>query len=69
MRFRFVRVQKVRVNERYLIPMIIMIMGVKQWRGNQRDEHRDHTEACTKPLHIGDSYVRLTGSQPWCREG
>jgi len=59
----------VRVNESCMISMIIiMMMGVKQGRGDQRNEHGDHTETCTKPLHIEDSYVRLTGSQP-CRKG
>lgn len=37
--------------------MIVVIMGMIERRGNQRDQHRDHTQTCAKPLHIGDSYV------------
>jgi hypothetical protein len=64
-RFRFMVIQKMRVNQRFVASMIIVwIMRVIERRGDQCDKDCDHTQVCAKPLHIGDSYVPETRSQP-----
>lgn len=63
-RFRFMVIQKVRMNHGFVASMIVRIMGMIEGGGDQCDKDGDHTQICAKPLHIGDSYVPVTRSQP-----
>ena len=59
MRFGIVVFQEVGVHQS--AAMIVVIMGVKQWRGRQSDKHGNHTETCAKPLHAADSLAPSAG--------
>ena len=61
MQFGFVVFEKVGVYQRQSGAVIIVIMGMKQRRGRQRDKHGNHTEICAKPLHAADSLAPSAG--------
>ena len=52
--------EKVRVNERPSVTMIIVIVHMKQGCSDQGENHRDHRNVCAEPVHIRrDSPPRL----------
>ena len=54
MGFRVMVFQKVRMHQRDRAAMIVAMMGMKQRRGNQGDNHCHHTQTCAEPIHAAD---------------
>ena len=54
MRFRVMVFEEVRMNQRDRTAVIVAMMGMKQRRGNQGDNHGHHTQTCAEPMHAAD---------------
>jgi hypothetical protein len=59
MGFRVMVFKGVRMHQRDRTAVIVAMMGMKQRRGNQGDNHGHHSQTCAKPMHA-QIFLHLT---------
>ena len=64
MGFRVMVFRGVRMHQRDRTAVIVAMMGMKQRRGNQGDNHGHHSQTCAKPMHAQILLHLAGGSQP-----